>query len=885
MSLWSRVSNVFRKDRASSEIEEELRFHIDEAIAEGRDPEEARRAFGPAIRHLDDSRDIKLAAWAESLLADLVFGARQLAKHRTQTAAAVLSLALTTGACTAAFRLIDAALLRTLPVAGAGNLFVAQYEFQNQHGRPDIGDIFEYPTFRKLRQAASTDAIVMAIGPATSSKIRLDGADVEERVKRQYVSGTMFDTFGLRPALGRLLTLADDSKPGAHPYAVLSHEYWTRRFAGDPAVTGKTFQLGGTVFEIIGVAPEGFTGTAPGTFTDIFIPTMMNAAAIEARDWGWFHTWVKVAPGANPEIVRAKLAAAFSLDRRERTRTWTDISQSRIENYVSARFTLRPAAAGFSGLQRDYHSAMTILAALVALLLLIACANIANLMLARATARAREMALRVSIGAGRSRLIRMVMAECALLAILSSLLGALFARWAAPFVASMINPPDDPVRLVLDSGARVFGFVVLLTAGAVFVFGIAPALRASSVRPAAVLRGGNTRARGGLMRAMLAGQTALCLIVILFATLFVSTLERLRSDPPGFSAERLLAVEAKSQGGRPDAAWESVEQRVRQLPGVESAALCSWALLSGSTWIFGMRLDASSEWERSPPYLLGVAPGWFETMRIPLLGGRGFNAGETAPDVAVVNQAFAKRYFNGENPAGRSFQRSREGGAPSVVTIVGWVGDAKYLNLREQIRPTVYTPFRSIPAKNEKQVKEWSTIMVRTRTADPMSLSSELRDAIPAAAPGFRMVNLSSQQEFINAQMLRERMLATLSLFFAVVAVALAGVGLYGVLNYVVRGRWRDIGIRIALGARPRRVAAELASPVALPLVIGAIAGIAVGLSLEHYLSALLYRVKVAEASVLIPVAGAIMVIAIAAAIAPIARAIRLDPVRALRQD
>ncbi len=885
MPLWSRVSNVFRKDRAASEIEEEMRFHIEEAIAAGRDPAEARRAFGPATRHLDESRDIKLAAWAESLWADLVFGARQLAKHRTQTAAAVLSLALTTGACTAAFRLIDAALLRPLPVAGAVNLFVAQYEFQNQNGRPETGEIFEYPTFRKMREAAGMDATVMAISPASISWITHHGMAEPERVKRQYVSGTMFEAFGLRPALGRLLTPADDNKPGAHPYAVLSHEYWTRRFARDPAVTGKTFRFGETVLEIIGVAPEGFTGTAPGTFTDIFVPTMVNTAAIEARDWGWFHTWVKVSPGGNPESVRAKLAAAFSLDRRERTRAWTDISQSRIENYVNAGFVLLPATAGFSGLQKDYRGAMTILAALVALLLLIACANIANLMLARATARGREMALRVSIGAGRGRLIRMVMAECALLAMLASALGALFALWAAPFVASMINPPDDPVRLALDSGARVFGFMVLLTAGAVFVFGIAPALRASPLRPAAVLRGGHTQARGGLMRAMLAGQTALCMIVILFAALFVSTLERLRSDPAGFSAERLLAVETTAQGGRPDQAWEAVEQHVRQLPGVESAALCSWALLSGSTWIFGMRPDASSEWEKSPPYLLGVSPGWFETMRIPLLGGRGFNAGETAPDVAVVNQSFAKRYFNGENPVGRTFQRSREGSAPAVVTIVGWVGDAKYRNLREPIRPTVYAPFRSIPAKNERPVKEWSTIMVRTRTAEPMSLAPDLRKAIPAAAPGFRVVNLTAQQEFIDAQMLRERMLATLSLFFAAVAVTLAGVGLYGVLTYTVRGRWRDIGIRIALGARPRRVAAEVASPVALPLLIGVIAGIAVGLSLERYLSALLFRVSISEAAVLLPVAGTVAVIAVSAAIAPIARAIRLDPVRALRED
>lgn len=885
MSLWSRVSNVFRKDRAASEIEEELRLHIEEAIATGRDPEEARRAFGPAMQHLDASRDIKLAAWAESLWSDLGFGARQLAKHRAHTAAAVLSLALTAGACTAAFRLIDAALLRSLPVADPDRLFVAEYEYRNQHGFPDTGDVFEYPAFRKLREAVGADAAVMAIGPPTSNRITYPDASEPERVKRQYVSGTMFETFGLRPALGRLLTPADDVTPGAHPYAVISHEYWTRRFSRDLAVTGKTFRLGKMSFEIVGVAPEGFTGTAPGSFTDIFLPTMANADAIGARDWGFFHTFVKLAPSSNQETVRAKLAAAFSLDRRERTRVWSDISQKRIDEYVNARFSLRPAGAGFSGLQKDYRGAMTILAGLVALLLLIACVNVANLMLARAGTRAREMALRVSIGAGRARLIRMVMAECALLALLASVLGAVFAQWAAPFVASMINPPDDPVRLALDSGLRVFAFMTLIGTAAVFLFGLAPALRASSVKPVAALRGGNTQPRTRVMTTMAGVQVALCVVVTLVAALFVSSFERLRSDPLGFSTERVLAVQAITSGGRPDSAWEQVERSVRQLPGVESAALSSWALLSGNAWIFGMRLDASTAWEQSPPYLHGVSPGWFETMRIPLLAGRDFRPGETAPDVAVVNQAFSIRYFKGENPVGRTFQRSREGAEPAVVTIVGWVADLKYLKLREPIRPTVYTPFRAIPEKNEKPFKEWSTIMVRTRAPEPMSLARDLRLAIPAATPGFRVVEIGTQQGYIDSQSLRERLLATLSLFFAATAIVLAGVGLYGVLNYTVRGRWRDIGIRIALGALPGRVAAEVASPVALPLIIGAAAGTGASLALERHLSALLFHVKIAELSVLIPVASVIIAIAITAAIAPVARAIRMDPVRALRED
>lgn len=597
MSLWTRITNALRRGRLDAEIQEELRLHIEEAIESGRDPLEARRAFGAALRLREESFDIRAAAWLDTLRADAVFGARMLAKHPAHTAALVLSLALTIGACTAAFRLIDAVLLRPLPVAAPHRLFVLNYEFVNQNRHRDRGDIFEYPTFRQLRTAVRDDAELLAITPATSVSITFGSEAETERVRRQYVSGSIFAAFALRPALGRLLTASDDQTPGAHPFAVLSYEYWTRRFGRDPSVLGRTFRMNNKQLEIAGVVGSGFTGTDPGTLTDIFLPTMMNAEAIGARDWGWFRAWVQLQPGADRRAVQSKLTAAFAHNRRERVKEWADIPKARVDEYVNAPLFLEPAAAGVSHLQKDYSLALAVLAALVGLLLLIACVNAANLMLARAAARAREMALRVSIGAGRSRLVRMVMVESGILAGLATLFGAMLAWWAAPFVASMINPPDDPVRLVLPADYRVLGFVAILTAAISLLFGLAPAFRASSVKPVAAIRGGvDSLDRRRWMNALVAVQVAFCVFVSFVAGLFVSTRDRLTSSPLGFSSERLLMLETVAEGGRPDTAWEQVERQVRAQPGVESAALCGWPLLSGSTWVFGMRPTASSEW-------------------------------------------------------------------------------------------------------------------------------------------------------------------------------------------------------------------------------------------------------------------------------------------------
>ena len=378
------------------------------------------------------------------------------------SAAAVLSLALAIGACTSAFRLIDALLLRPLPVAHPERLYALTHQGIGFDGKFQTGDNCEYPMFRQMRAAVKDDAELLAISYANRTDLTYGSDQEMEKAYRQYVSGWMFGSFGLRPALGRLLTEDDDLKPGAHPYAVLSYDYWSRRFGRDPKIIGRTFRMGNDLFQIVGVADQRFTGIEPGTMNDIFVPTMMSPYVNNANST-WFRTLIRLKPGVAIEPVREKLQAAFRTFREERVKTMSGLPQQTLDHFVSQKVLLEPAPTGVSQTQKDYRRSLAALGLLVALVLLIAAANVANLMTAQAAARAREMALRVSIGAGRWRLVQLVLVESAMVAFLAAAVGGWFAWWSAPFVVSRINPPDNPARLSLPADWRVLGFALALT--------------------------------------------------------------------------------------------------------------------------------------------------------------------------------------------------------------------------------------------------------------------------------------------------------------------------------------------------------------------------------------------------------------------------------------
>jgi putative ABC transport system permease protein len=876
MSLWSRIVNVLRGSHLSREIDEEFEAHIQEAIEQGRDPAEARRAFGPRLRRRDESRDVRVIAWLDSLRADAIFGWRQLTKRKVTSAAAILSLALAIGACTSAFRLIDALLLRPLPVAQPERLYVMVSRGMGPDGTQRTTDSNEYPQFQQMRAAAKDQAELIAVSWTERSDLTFGSVQEMEKAYRQYVSGWMFGSFGLRPALGRLFTERDDVTPRAHPYALLSYDYWTRRFGRDRSAVGRTFRMGGDVFQIVGVAPQGFTGTETGTMTDIFIPTMMHEG-VTHDDWSWIRTFVCLKPGGSREIVRNKLQAVFNAVQRERAKGFVGWPKRRLENFLKQAILLEPAAAGISGMQKEYRRSLEILGVLVALVLVIGCANVANLLTAQGAARAREMALRVAIGAGRWRLVQMVLVESALLALLATSLGALFAWWSAPFIVARINPPDNPARLLLPADGRVLAFSLAMAVGVTFLFGLLPALRASDVKPASALKGGDDpHSRRRLMHALIAVQVAFCFLVLFIGGLFVATFDRLSHQPLGFSAERLLALETMSQPAQPTVYWDQAAGHLRDLPDVESVALAGWPLLGGNGSNGFVGVNGAPVHELLA-YFLPVSPGWLDTMKIPLIAGRDLRPNDIYPGAALVNEAFAKEYFQGANPVGKSFDRS-DG---SRFEIVGLVRDARYRNLREPITPTAYL---SIQYSGDDRANRL-TFLVRTASPNPLVMASMLRREVTRARSEFVVSNIRTQMEINQSSTVRERLLAMLALFFAIVALLLAGVGLYGVLDYSVLERRREISIRMAIGASAGDVAWRVTVDVLLMLLIGAAAGLALGMTSVRYIAALLYQVRATDVSMLALPSLSILVAALPAILPPVIRAVRIDPVAILRAE
>jgi predicted permease len=832
----------------------------------------------------------KLIPWLDSLRADAVFGWRQLMKKKVTSAAAVLSLALAIGACTSAFRLIDALLLRPLPIANADRLYVWGRHGIDPAGHLRISESCEYPLFRRMRAAAQDQAELVAVSMSDGRSDITYASDEEmEKAYTRYVSGWMFATFGIQPAAGRLFTENDDRTPGAHPVAVLSFDYWTRRFGQDPQVVGRKFRLGNDLYEIVGVSGPGFTGTEPGTIIDIFIPIMMHPW-VARSDASWFRAFVMLKPGVSVEPLRLKLYAITHAFDEERAKGWAGQTRSFIDLFLNQAVVLEPAESGASGMQDNYRQALIVLGVLVALVLLIACANVANLMTAQAAARAREMALRVSIGAGRWQLIQLVLVESAWLGFLAAGIGGLFAWRAAPFVVGMINPPDNPARLVLPADWRVLAFGLALAFLVTFVFGLAPALRASSVKPASVLKGGdNPHSRRRFMNALIVVQVAFCFIVHFAAGLFVATFERMANQPTGFSSERLLVLETTSKRPQPPEVWDQTVEHLRQVPGVETVALAGWTLLRGGSWNGFL-------WVNGAPteilgYFLGVSPEWRETMRIPLIDGRDFRPGDVSPvgtgsGVAIVNQAFVKQCFAGENPIGKWFEKENGSGITRLrFEVIGVTRDARYRDMREPITPTAYVPFRSINADGAPQPVASGSILVRTSAPNPIAMASILRREVPKARPELRVSNLRTQTEINQQHTVRERLLATLAVFFASVALLLAGVGLYGVLDYSVLQRRREIGIRMAIGAQSGDIVRSVTTEVFVMVVIGALSGLALGAASVRSIGTLLYAVQPTDPIQLALPVAIILAVALLAALPAVIRAVRIDPVAMLRSE
>jgi predicted permease len=889
MPLWSRILNVFRGERVTREIDEELQSHFEEAVAQGREPGEIRRSFGSPLRLREESRDIRLLSWLDSLRADAVFGWRQILKKKVTSAAAILSLALAIGACTSAFRLMDALLFRPLPVAGSARLYSVTFQSPSAtDGSIMTYDSCSYPMFRRMRadvkDQAESIAVSMYNGPADLTY----GSDQEmEKANVQYVSGWMFRTFGLQPAAGRLLTEDDDLTPGTRPYAVLSYDYWTRRFGRNPKAVGRTFRMGNDVYEIVGVAEERFTGTETGWVTDVFVPmAMKNPRTLASLNNFWLRTLLELKPGVEPGPIQDRLRATFRAIQEERVKGFPAQSKRDRERFFQEKLSLEPAASGRSNMQRQYRQALAVIGLLVALVLLIACANVANLMTAQAASRAREMALRVSIGAGRWRLVQLVLIESAWIAFLATSIGGIFAWWSAPFIVGMINPPAYQARLILPADWRVLGFALALACSVMFLFGLVPALRASAVKPVSALRGGEgPHSRGRLMRSLIAVQVAFCFVVHLAAGLFVTTFERLSNQPTGFSSERILNVETVTNRPQSPLLWEQVAEHLRAVSGVEKVALIGWPLMNGESAVGNISINGAPPGDVFSDFVT-ISPGWADVMRIPLLDGRDFRVDDVNPHVAIVNQAFAKQYFDGEDPVGKWFDRVEPAGGRSHIQIVGWIRDARSRDrMRVPIRPTAYIPFPSVDANGALQPSGRGTFVVRTASTNPLALASTLRKEVAQARPGFRVRDMRTQVEFNQTDTVRERLLAVLATFFAGVALLLAGVGLYGVLDYSVLQRRREIGIRMAIGARPGNIVRRVTFEAFAMVFVGAIAGLALGMASVRTIESLFFQVKPTDLAILAMPSLAILATTLLAALPAVIRAVQTDPAATLRAE
>ena len=893
MSWLSRIANAFRSSGVDRALDEEITFHIDSRIADlvaggmTRDRAEAlaRRQFGNRLRLREQSRDVKLLPWLDSLVRDVRLGARMLRKNGLVTAAAILSLSLALGACMAAFSLVDALILRPLPVHQPERLIYLTYPSTN----PDMpeDDVFSDPAFVRLRAAGRGRVDLFAMAYPDKPRVTFDVASGErETVRAQFVSGDAFERLGVGPTTGRLLTMQDDQRPGAHPVAVLSHAFWMQRFGGDPGIVGRWFVVHRSKedrqFQIIGVTEPRFSGMEPGYSTDVWIPyAMQDPSTFGNSGYRALRVIGRLKEDGAGEQVHGVLQAAFTNFRREDVANnfGANTPPDRVAHFINTPLHVRSAATGPSPLRARFQRPLWILTGIAALMLLIAGSNVANLFLARIAAREDEMSLRLSLGAGRGRLIQQMLIESAIVAGAACLIGVMFAMVAAPAVVSMVRAADDPVLLDLRVDWRFVTFISGMTLLSSVLLGLAPALRASSVEPRTALKatGGRTSARARAMRPFVVMQVAFSLVVLFVGGLLVRSFVKLTSMDPGFATSDVLLVSweavQRMERNQQRAALLHVLDRLRDVPGVAAVSAAEDNVLSRFGYNIPVPGSASETIEST---LARVTPGFFETMKIPLLAGRTFTFGDfdtERPTVVIVNESFAKRYFGGQPPVGSRLD-IRWGGPRAPHEVVGIVADTRY-DLRKPPLPTIYV---LIP------LQSFSTLHVRV-AGDATTIAARIRDEVRAATPLLRVTSVTSQAAMVNRTVVRERLLALLAGFFALVGLVLTAVGLYATLSYAVVQRTREIGIRVALGARALGAVRSVLADTAGTTLVGAACGLAGGLYASRFVETMLFEVAPLDVSSLALPLGTLLLTTLVAAAVPAWRAARVDPVIALRNE
>ena len=816
--------------------------------------------------------------WEDEMMQDIRFGVRMLLKRKAFTAVAVLSLALGIGANTAIFSLLDAVLLKMLPVERPEQLY-----FINTVGARGGGGAPPYPCFDRFRNQNQSFSGLAAF-TKRDLRIRIDGE--REEIMGQFVSGSYFSLLGVNPVLGRVLSPADDTMPQTGEpdgyVAVISYHYWARRFGRNPEVIGKVVQIGADTVTIIGVTPPEFYGLIPGAEIDISLPLMFEGARTLASNTWWFDAVGRLKPDARVEQAQAELNAIFQPFMSE-----TSVS-AEMRRDAYARIELAPASRGLDTLRRQFSRPLQTLMGIVALVLLIACANVANLLLAQAAARRKEFGIRLALGASRLRLLRQMLTESLLLVLLGALLGLLFARWGGPFLTSFFATGSDrlSVNATLDQRVLLFTAGVALLTG--LIFGLGPAWQATRVDPTPAIKDSaraSNRSRFG--KTLVITQIALSLVLLVGAGLFLQTLRNLKIVDCGFRPEGVVTMRVNPsaliyKGAQLPNLWQEILARVERLPGASAASLSTLSPLGGIdslkvVEVAGFTPDSPQDQEIR---LNQVSPGFFKTFAIGLLQGRTFNEGdnETANKVALLNETAARFYFGDRNPIGAQISFKRKS-APAVYQVVGVVSDSRYNSLRVPDRRSVYLPML-------QSLDQLGRLTLAVRgDGRPVDLTNAVRTALRSAGNDILVTYVATLNEQVDQSLLQERLLATLSLFFGLLSLLLACIGLYGVMSYDVARRTHEIGIRIAVGASAQQVVRMVLRQTMVCVALGVSIGLGVAVAATRWAESLLFGLRANDPLTIGLATLTLLAVAAVAGYLPARRASRVDPLVALRHE